>query len=72
MTLQEPTTPFGDPGTPVSPSPSMAYTLVLAPSKGNLDASAPVSATTSTADIQYHSIIGPITANSGSITACQT
>ncbi|KAG1138811.1 hypothetical protein G6F37_012866 [Rhizopus arrhizus] len=75
MNLQAPTTPVGHPGTSVPPvlattgkpasqslSPSMTGTLVSTPSKDKLDSSAPVSATTSTADIQDHWIIGPVTA----------
>ncbi|KAG1532444.1 hypothetical protein G6F51_013102 [Rhizopus arrhizus] len=75
MTLQAPTTPVGHPGTSVPPvlattgtpvsqslSPSMADTLVPTPSKDKLDSSAPAPATTSTADIQDHWIIGPVTA----------
>ncbi|KAG0737345.1 hypothetical protein G6F60_012054 [Rhizopus arrhizus] len=40
----------------------MADTLVPTPSKDKLDSSAPAPATTSTADIQDHWIIGPVTA----------
>ncbi|KAI9468408.1 hypothetical protein BDB00DRAFT_793749 [Zychaea mexicana] len=75
MTSQAPTTPVGYPGTSVPPvvatagtpvsqslSPSMTDTRVSTLSKDKLDSSVPALATTSTADIQDHWIIGPVTA----------
>ncbi|KAG1457195.1 hypothetical protein G6F56_006665 [Rhizopus delemar] len=69
--LQIPTTPVGNPSTPVPPVPettstpdslslfrSVVYTPISTPNKDSLDISAPVSVATSTARIYDNQIIG--------------